>query len=177
MILSNMPFTIQTSRLTLLPFTKIICEQTLSKSTIMLSSLGIKPGDGWPDLDTMETLPRILVNLDKVMEPSGFESWMIIIRDTNLIIGDAGFKGLPNKSGEIDLGYGIIAAERNKGFAYEATVGLLNWAFNQEEVAAVTASCLINNLGSQRILSLLNFSTIKNDNKMIYWRLSNTLKR
>lgn len=83
-----MPLHIQTSRLTLLPFTKIICEETLNNSTVMLTSLGIIPCNGWPDLETLETLPRIMINLDKVKKPSGFESWMMIERSTNLIIGD-----------------------------------------------------------------------------------------
>jgi len=57
-------------------------------STATLTSLGIKPGNGWPDLETLETLPRIMNNFKKIKEPSGFESWMIIERATNLIIGD-----------------------------------------------------------------------------------------
>lgn len=164
---------IQTSRLTLLPFTKIICEQALNNSAVMLASLGIIPCDGWPDLETLDTLPRIINNLNKVKEPSGFESWMIIETSTNLIIGDIGFKGIPNEAGEIDLGYGIIASKRKKGFAQEAAAGVLQWAFlNHKKVKAVTASCLIDNLGSKKILSLLNFSVIKQDNEMIHWRLS-----
>lgn len=142
---------IQTPRLTLLPFTKTICEETLSNSTSMLTRLGIVPCIGWPDLETLDTLPRIINNLDKVTEPTGFESWMMIERATNLIIGDIGFKGRPNEAGEIDLGYGVIASNRKKRFALEAATGILKWAFNQEKVKAVTASCQIDNLGSQRI--------------------------
>lgn len=133
--------------------------------------MGIKPCKGWPDLETLDTLPRILNNLDKVAEPSGFESWMIIETSTNLIIGDIGFKGLPDKNGEIDLGYGIIASERMKGFALEAAAGILKWAFLQKTVKAITANCQVANLGSQKILSLLRFSVVKQEGEMIYWRL------
>lgn len=142
----------------------------MNNSAVALTNLGIKPCNGWPDSETLDTLPRIINNLNKVESPSGFESWMIIQRDTNLIIGDIGFKGLPNEAGEIDLGYGIIASERKKGFAHEAAAGMLKWAFSQQAVKAVTANCLIDNLGSQKILSLLNFGIIKQDNEMIYWR-------
>jgi len=69
--------------LTLVPFTKIICRETLNNSTLTLTSLGIKPCIGWPDLETLDAIPRIINNLNKVKEPSGFESWMIIERDTN----------------------------------------------------------------------------------------------
>lgn len=163
---------IQTPRLTLLPFTKIICEETLDNSDVTLKSLGIVPCKGWPDSETLDTLPRIIINLDKVKEPSGFESWMIIERDSNLIIGDIGFKGLQNEAGEIDLGYGIIDIARKKGFAYEASAGIVKWAFEQKTVKAITANCLVDNLGSKKILSSLNFSVIKKDDEMIWWRLS-----
>lgn len=162
---------IQTSRLVLLPFTKIICEEALNNSIITLASLGITPCDGWPDLETLDTLPRILQNLNKVEEPSGFESWMMIEKSTNTIIGDIGFKGLPNETSEIDLGYGVIASQRKKGFAHEAAAGIVSWAFQQKTVEAITASCHADNIGSQKILSLLNFSVLKQEDEMIYWRL------
>lgn len=76
---------IQTSRLTLLPFTKTICEETLNNSTAVLTRLGIVPCNGWPDLETLDTLPRIINNLNKVTKPTGFESWMMIESATNLL--------------------------------------------------------------------------------------------
>ena len=143
----------------------------MNNSVVTLTGLGITPCDGWPDLETIDTLPRILNNLNKVEEPSGFESWMMIERNTKMIIGDIGFKGLPNETNEIDLGYGIIASQRKKGFANEAAAGILSWAFRQKTVKAITASCHVDNIGSQKILSLLNFSVIKQEDEMIYWRL------
>lgn len=165
-----MQLKIQTSRLTLLPFTTDICEESLSDSFAAIESLGIYPGNGWPDAETIDTLPRIINNLNKVSQPTGFESWMIIETNSNLLIGDIGFKGLPNDNGQIDLGYGIIENERRKGFALEAAAGLLQWAFEHKNVNAVTASCHISNTGSQKILSLLNFSIIKKEEEMIFWK-------
>lgn len=172
-----MQLRIQTARLTMLPFTINICEESLSNSVAAIVSMGIYPGKGWPDPETLETLPRIIINLNKVSQPSGFESWMIINSNNNLLIGDIGFKGIPGVDGEIDLGYGVIASERKKGFAHEAAAAILEWAFNQKKVKAITASCLIDNLGSRKILSSLNFSIIKKDNEMIYWRLLRDTKK
>lgn len=165
---------VNTSRLTLLPFTKLICEETMNKSTAILNSLGIRSCEGWPDLELLEALPRIIINLEKVKEPSGFETWMIIERKTNLIIGDVGFKGLPTKAGEIDLGYGIVANKRRKGFAHEAAAGIVKWAFDQKNIKVITASCLSDNLGSKKTLSLLNFTKIEEFNGMIFWTLCKT---
>jgi len=161
---------IQTERLKLLPFTKQICEQVLANSTSSLASLGIIPGDGWPDFETMDTLPRILNNLSKVASPTGFESWMVIHKNTHLLIGDIGFKGLPNEYGEIDLGYGIILSERQKGYAKEAASGLMEWAFKQPGIKAITANCAKDNLASQKTLVALRFNKVEAHDEMIYWK-------
>ena len=166
-----MSLEIHTERLRLLLYTQQICNEVLSGSTTSLLALGIHPADGWPDWDTMDTLPRILSNLQKVPSPTGFESWMIIHKDSSTLIGDIGFKGLPNKQGEIDLGYGIISQQTGKGYAKEAATGLIKWALQQPGVTAITASCASGNHASQRILTYLNLSKVIEDQEMMYWRL------
>lgn len=91
-----MQLEIQTDRLKLLPYTIQICEEALSSSTSSLVALGIMPTKDWPDLETLDTLPRIINNLNKVQSPTGFESWMVIHKNTNILMGDIGFKGAPN---------------------------------------------------------------------------------
>jgi len=154
-----------------MPFTLDICEGILKGSYLALSEKNIIPGRGWPDEDILETIPRIINNLKKVAAPTGFESWMIINTITNQIIGDIGFKGIPDEVGTIDLGYGIVEAERRKGFAVEASAGLLHWAFARPAVRAITANCLISNKGSIKVLHSLNFKEIKEEGNMIYWKL------
>ncbi|PYF74086.1 GNAT family N-acetyltransferase [Pedobacter nutrimenti] len=162
---------IQTDRLKLLPFTIQICEEVLSSSTSCLTDLGISPAKDWPDLETLDTLPRILKNLNKVQSPSGFESWMVIHKSTNILIGDIGFKGSPNEYGEIDLGYGIVQSETQKGYAKEAALGLIEWAFKQAGIKAITANCSKENFTSQKILTFLNFTKIEEHQEMLYWKL------
>jgi ribosomal-protein-alanine N-acetyltransferase len=167
-----MKLIISTSRLTLLPFTKTICEQVLNGTYEELEMLNITPAEQWPDEETIDTLPRIINNLNKVSEPTGFESWMVIETKTGKIIGDIGFKGLPDKQGEADLGYGIVCSKRRKGYALEAANGILRWAFSNHSLLVVTASCLIENQGSARILESLGFSMTGRYEKMLLWKLS-----
>jgi ribosomal-protein-alanine N-acetyltransferase len=87
----------------------------------------LSKGKSWPDMDVLETLPRIINNLTKVGYPTGFESWMIIKKDTKEIIGDLGFKGFNDKDENVDIGYGIIKEERRKGFAEEAVREIIKW--------------------------------------------------
>ncbi|WP_228414556.1 GNAT family N-acetyltransferase [Chryseobacterium sp. SNU WT5] len=161
-----------TERLILIPFTTRICENILKNDFSDLAISGLQKGKGWPDDDVMETLPKIIDNLRKVKSPSGFESWIIIKRDTLEIIGDAGFKGFDPAKQNIDLGYGIIKEERKKGYAEEASSSLIQWAFSTDIVAEITANCLIDNISSVHLLQKLNFIKIKIEDKMIYWILS-----
>ncbi|WP_313265295.1 hypothetical protein [Sphingobacterium sp.] len=101
-----------TERLILMPYTKDLCINILNGDYRDLEVLNLKKGKSWPDADVLDTLPRIINNLNKVEHPTGYESWMIIKKETLEIIGDLGFKGFNNKEKNIDLGYGIIKEER-----------------------------------------------------------------
>ena len=167
------PKIIFTSRLILIPFTIKICTDVLDNNFKIIEDLGLKRGKNWPDTETLETLPKIISNLSKVFLPTGFESWMIIKKDTNEIIGDIGFKGLNKLNNNCDLGYGIVKSERRKGYAEEAAKSLINWVLNNDSSITITASTLIDNEESIRLLQKLNFIEVIRDENLIYWKLLN----
>lgn len=139
-----------------------------------LIPLGLKRGKSWPDDDLIEILPKIIYKLTPIGVPSGFESWMIVKKDTMEIIGDIGFKGFNFDENNIDLGYGTIIEERRKGYTEEAAKALMKWAFSNESVKEITARCLLENLGSINLLKKLNFQEIKRNEGMICWsRIAN----
>jgi [ribosomal protein S5]-alanine N-acetyltransferase len=162
-----------TERLILIPFTKQICNNIINDDFSDLFKMGFKKGKSWPDNDVIETLPKIINNLSKVTFPTGFESWMIIKNDSLEIIGDLGFKGFNYKEGNADIGYGIIREERRKGYAEEAILELIKWAFSKEFVKEITARCLIDNISSINLLKKINFIKTKKDKEMLYWSLQN----
>ena len=167
------PKIILTNRLILIPFTIKICNDILNNNFETIERLGLKRGKNWPDSDTLETLPKIISNLSKVFLPTGFESWMIIKKETNEIIGDIGFKGLNKLNNNCDLGYGIIESERRKGYAEEAAKSLINWVLNNDSSITITASTLIDNENSIKLLQKLNFIEIIRDEILIYWKFLN----
>lgn len=161
-----------TERLILIPFTIDICRNILNNDYRDLEVLNLKKGKSWPDADVLDTLPRIINNLNKVEYPTGYESWMIIKNDTLEVIGDLGFKGFNNEDQNIDLGYGIIKEERRKGYAAEAVNEIIKWAFSSKELKEITASCLVENISSINLLTKYNFTQDRIENEMVYWRLT-----
>ncbi|MEO5500233.1 MAG: GNAT family N-acetyltransferase [Ginsengibacter sp.] len=164
-----------TERLILIPYTVEICKNLLNNDFTDLLKLGLSKGKSWPDDDVLETLPKIINNLSQVESPTGFESWMIIKNDTLEIIGDAGFKGFNYNKKNVDIGYGIIKEERLKGYAEEAVIELIKWAFSNGIVKEITAECLLNNVSSIHLLKKLNFIEAARDNEMLYWSIQNKL--
>lgn len=110
----NLPKVIFSDRLILYPFTIPICEGILNDDYHIIEKIGLQKGRNWPDSDILETLPKIISNLSKVNSPSGFESWMIIKKETNEIIGEIGFKGYNITNNSCDISYGIIGFEKEK---------------------------------------------------------------
>ncbi|MND85102.1 anhydro-N-acetylmuramic acid kinase [compost metagenome] len=160
---------LHTKRLILAPFTLELAQAVDEGYYDELIKAGYNLGFGWPDEETLETIPKIIKNIEVVGEPTGFESWMIIRKDNNSIIGDIGFKGIPADDGVIDIGYGIIEAERKKGFAVEAAHALIEWAIEQPQVRLITAKCLTHNFASRKILTRVGFIEIKKADGIIYW--------
>lgn len=165
-----------TDRLILAPYTKEIGRDILAGDYHKLYDLGFNLARGWPDAVALDTIPRILINLEKVSAPTGFETWMIVKKEGMQVIGDAGFKGVPDGDGAVDIGYGIIKEEHKKGYALEAAQALVNWAFLQPQVKKITAKCLIANIASANVLRKLRFIEILRNEEMIYWQLLKDVK-
>jgi [ribosomal protein S5]-alanine N-acetyltransferase len=163
---------ILSDKLIFVPFTLDFATSILEGNLDVLESLGLKTDKNWPDNESIETLPKIIKNLELVKEPTGFESWMIVRQDNMFVIGDAGFKGKPNANGEVDIGYSIIEKEQKRGYGFETAKKLADWAFLHPDVKHITASCLINNIASAKILEKVGMQEISRDEEMIYWRIS-----
>ena len=58
------------------------------------------------------------------------------------LVGIAGYKGSPDESGIVEIGYGIVPERRRHGFASEAVRALLARAFSEPRVTAVIAHTL-----------------------------------
>jgi ribosomal-protein-alanine N-acetyltransferase len=102
----------------------------------------------------------------------GYGLWLIRERHDQVIIGSAGFKGIPNPDGLIEIGYGISAAYRRRGYTFEAAQALIDWAFEQPAVSGVVAECLRDNAGSRRILEKLGMQHTGSRDGYLYWKIT-----
>lgn len=162
---------LNTLRLQFIPITLSLAEKIRDDVFFIDYENQIVHTDEWPDNEFLDLLPKIISQLDKTGDPNGFTSYLILEKAEHTVIGDAGFKSPPDKLGEVNLGYGLIESKRKKGYATEAAQALVNWAFQHQEVKAITANCYIGNEPSVRLLEKLGAKKLNIQNGLINWRL------
>ncbi|MCI3921610.1 GNAT family N-acetyltransferase [Paenibacillus sp. TRM 82003] len=144
---------LETERLVLQPLTKERYREALSE--------GYPVGNHVKSyMASLERQPRLL----------GWGVWLVRSKEAGgAIVGDAGFKGNPDATGAVDIGYGFLPQHRGKGYATEAAGALVGWAF-AHGAGRVTAETLRDNAASIRVLRKSGFRLYRED-EHYYWRL------
>lgn len=98
--------------------------------------------------------------------------WVVVLKSENRLIGGLGFKGPPDERGEVEIGYGMDDAERNKGYMTEAVAAMVQWALSQPSVRIVRAETANTNVPSMRVLQKVGFIAYRATDRYIYWRFA-----
>ena len=85
--------------------------------------------------------------------------WLIKINQISFGAGLIGFKGKPDQSGAVEIGYGIDPEVQNQGYTSEALLAMITWAFEQPDCKAVTADRVVNPV-SNHILAKSGFELL-----------------
>ena len=100
--------------------------------------------------------------------------WLIEIRSEPFGAGLIGFKGIPDNNSEVEIGYGIDAQWRNKGYTTEAAKMLINWALQQDSCLAVTAWSDKGNVASARVLQKVGMELGRETEDQYCWVIGKT---
>ncbi|MEV6257196.1 GNAT family N-acetyltransferase [Nocardia sp. NPDC051911] len=84
---------------------------------------------------------------------------LVVERSTGLVVGSIGLFW-PPAGGALELGYGIVASRRGRGYATEATVALTAHALTAPGVRAVHAEVELSNPPSARVLEKAGFERV-----------------
>ena len=91
----------------------------------------------------------------------GFAFYYFVRRGTAgaspLLIGAGGFKGAPDASGIVEVGYSVLQEHQRRGYATEAVMGWVDFAFASTDVTAVIAHTLSSLGPSIRVLEKAGF--------------------
>jgi ribosomal-protein-alanine N-acetyltransferase len=162
---------IQTARLDLFPCPPQVARTTYGGKRQMETLLGAQIAADWLDNEARGLMNYYAQWLEHDPAMLGWGLWLLKLRAERVIFGSAGFKGKPDPSGQVEIGYGIGASYRRQGYTYEAAQALVNWAFQQPAVVRVIAECLPDNAGSIRILEKLGMLRMGIEGMYIKWKL------
>ena len=89
-------------------------------------------------------------NMNRYKE-NGFGLWAVCLKKTGEMIGDCGLT-LQNIDGEVlpEIGYHIRHDCQHKGYAKEAAIGVMDWAFMNTDYSSLYSYCKYTNEASIR---------------------------
>ncbi len=123
----------------------------------MAALLGGEISPGWPPDLLDDAMVHLAAWLEKGEASPPWSMWFIMLREPRTLIGTCGFKGPPD-AGRVDVGYSIVGPHQRRGYATEATRGLVEFAFADERVERVVAETLAELVPSIGVLEKLGFS-------------------
>lgn len=103
---------------------------------------------------------------------AGFGLHLIIRRSDQLVIGDVGFHAPPDSRGTLEIGYGLAASARGKGYASQAVTLLCVQALARPEASTVLAETDPANSASVAVLRRCGFQPIRASGIKLRFRLT-----
>ena len=162
---------LKTERLDLIPCSLGVAQAVVADKSKLEAILAVRVPDDWPAQDLREFLPFYAQQLEADLSLLGWGVWLMIRAMERVVIGDVGFKGRPSLEGTVEIGYSVIPAYRNQGYASEAAQALVNWAFTQQGVESIIAECSEDNAPSIRVLEQLGMKRLEPDGSLLKWEL------
>ncbi len=101
--------------------------------------------------------------LAQVKEDPGVLRWLVravIDRESNAIVGHAGFHGPPDANGMVEIGYTIEPDFRRRGYARATVAALIDVAAQEPEVTTVRASISPDNTASLATIRPFGFTKV-----------------
>ena len=143
-------YQIHTDRLLLLPLTAEWMESMRAGAEKFNLSTGFHLPT--PFTEFPEAIDSIILHIKTNLAQPPWISYAIVNPLDSSYIGQAGFKGGPDPSGVVEIGYEIAEDFRLKGYADEVIRNLIRKAFEYKEVKIIMAHTLPVKNGSNHLL-------------------------
>lgn len=147
------PVTLETSRLSLVVLLPEEIRALIAGDAQGASrSAGVVFPSGWPDAaDVREGLPWHLRHIERNPSHRPWRIRVVVDRTDCSVIGSINLKGPPDKTGDIEIGWGITESRRRQGYALEASCAVIVWALREAPVRTISATIADENEASQRL--------------------------
>ncbi|WP_029136690.1 GNAT family N-acetyltransferase [Nakamurella lactea] len=153
--------TLSAGQVKLVPLIATVIQRRLERADFTATLLGVKEpvrfGDEWPG-DLLPIFPVFASALSG--NEAALGQYIVVDTDRSLAVGATGILGQV-EHGSVEIGYGINASERGRGFAGTAVRLLVARLWDRKVVPAdvteITAKTAVDNRASERVLEKNGF--------------------
>jgi RimJ/RimL family protein N-acetyltransferase len=148
-----------TNRIKLINCDRALIAKILESDEALADYLKIKVPSKWSEFGSVifkYTLEQITLN----PEAQKWCAYIPILMTENILIGSCGYKGVPDDSGMVEIGYEVAEQYRKRGLATEMADMLIKKAFENGQVQKVWAHTLPHYNESTSVLIKNGFNKI-----------------
>lgn len=152
------PIELVSQRLRLVALTPQLAEWQVCDRQAFFKALGVEPEPVWPPEQVGDgDISWIRDELKAHPQDAGWYCWVYISSIMKRLLGAGGFKGAPDETGTVEIGYSMLTSYREQGLATEAVMALLDWAYRDDRVRTVVAHTRDDRDASHRVLEKAGF--------------------
>jgi ribosomal-protein-alanine N-acetyltransferase len=162
---------IETPQLRLIPCTVAAAQAAATDRAVFAALLGVRVPDDWPAEDLRDFLPVYGRIVDEAAARQGWGIWLMLDPAEGVLVGDIGFKGPPDSLRTAEIGYSVLPAFQDRGYASEAARALVAWGFAQPGIRRIVANCRADNAASIRVLEKAGLRQVGRDRADLTWEI------
>jgi RimJ/RimL family protein N-acetyltransferase len=155
---------ISTPRLLLIPATVESLRGELSSNADLGRVIGAEIPPTWPpelyDADAINWVINALESGKSTADWSLYYFTRLNADRKPTLVGAGGYKGDPDETGTVEVGYAILPEFQRQGLAREAVSGMLEFAFSEPRVRRVIAHTLTDLAASRGLLEKAGFTFV-----------------
>lgn len=119
----------------LVPVTPALKTALRASRAAFEEAIGAAVPEGWPHFpDAFEP------HANRLPDAHPWHGYLFVLQAAPVLIGNGGFVSAPDVSGEVEIGYEVAPAFRNRGYATEAAKFMVELAFEHGARAVVAHS-------------------------------------
>jgi GNAT superfamily N-acetyltransferase len=164
---------VETDRLQVIPLQPSALEIYLQGEGKLEKEFGLRETGRTVSADVRDRVNRIILPRLKKMNGEDYlfqTFWIIIEKSSSIIVAELGFKGTPDKRGNIEIGYGTLPSYRGQGIMTEAVAGMIKWAKQHPDVQSILAETDLSNAASIRVMEKNQFTPYDLLENRRWWR-------
>lgn len=166
---------LRTDRLVLFPLTAGQMRLLLSDPLKLENQLGYRLSRSMVSKTVRRAAGMKLSEMRKIPEVDWIwiTYWLLVIdikQEESFGAGLIGFKGRPDGSGIVEIGYGIDEKCRGQGYTTEGVQALITWALEHPVgLRAVSAQTRRSNIASGRVLEKVGMNVYAESDSTLFW--------